>query len=409
MERCNIREKCIVNTSKDIDRFVGIKCDAGDFSISFPLGYHLSDDDKELRKDILALISVIGNNMGHKESEIIGDARNSDLVDIPIQSYIYVIKDFLHRGYYKEKEVIYKTAKKGKINWNRTIKTQKPYIQDNDIYYLDFVVKKNSLKENELITLIHEYCVFESFKAVGWLFTSTMPQQPRILRKDTAFISALNEKISNTFNDHDKQLFLHLLRIVQHEGDPDSSTNYKYGTYRFEYVWEKVIDKIFGIKEKDEYFPKTYWKIDGVTYENACLEPDTIMLRKKNVYILDAKYYKYGAESKRIVSFLPESTSINKQITYGEFVATQEKFRLKHGNTFDIYNAFVMPYDSHNNQTVMENIGEAVSDWKFNDEKYQHIQGILLDMKTILRMSAVQNEALMNDMALCIESGFVKE
>lgn len=408
MEHCSIREKCIVNTSKDIDRFVGIKCDAGDFSISFPLGYHLSDDDKELRKDILALISVIGNNIGHKESEIIGDARNSDLVDIPIQSYIYVIKDFLHRGYYKEKEVIYKTAKKGKINWNRTIKTQKPYIQDNDIYYLDFVVKKNSLKENELITLIHEYCVYESFKTIGWLFTSTMPQQPRILRKDAVFISVLNEKISNTFNDRDKQLFMHLLRIVQYEGDLDSSTNYKYGTYRFEYVWEKIIDKIFGIKEKDEYFPKTYWKINGVTYENACLEPDTIMLRKKNVYILDAKYYKYGAEPRRIVSFLPESTSVNKQITYGEFVATQEKFKKKHGDRFEIYNAFVMPYDSHADDTIMENIGEAVSDWKFNDEKYQHIQGILLDMKTILRMSAVQNEALINDMALCIESGFEK-
>lgn len=398
-----------MNTSKDIDRFVGIKCEAGDFSVSFPLGYHISDNDKELRKDILALISVIGNNIGHKESEIVGDAKNSEFVNTPIQSYIFVIKDYLQGGYYREKEVIYKSATKGKINWNRTIKNQKPYIQDNDIYYLDFIVKKNSLKENELITLIHEYCVYESFETIGWLFSSSMPPKPRIHRKDAVFISALTEKIGNTFNDHDKQLFMHLLRIIQSEGDNTDKKNYRYGTYRFEYVWEKVIDKIFGIKEKDDYFPKTYWKINGVTYENACLEPDTIMLRKQNVYILDAKYYKYGAEQRRVVSFLPESTSINKQITYGEFVATQDRFKKKHGDSFDIYNAFVMPYDSGESSVIMENIGEAVSDWKYNDEKYQRIQGILLDTKTILRMSAVQNEALMNEMAFCIESAFKKE
>ena len=43
-------------------------------------------------------------------------------MEFPLQSYLYLIKDFFARGYYKEQEVSYKVAKKGKINWNRTIK-----------------------------------------------------------------------------------------------------------------------------------------------------------------------------------------------------------------------------------------------------------------------------------------------
>lgn len=72
-------------------------------------------------------------------------------------------------------EVIIKNRKfhikllKGKINWNRTIKTQKSYVQGTDVFYLDFVTKNDRVKENELITLIHEYCVYESFEQMGWL------------------------------------------------------------------------------------------------------------------------------------------------------------------------------------------------------------------------------------------------
>lgn len=56
------------------------------------------------------------------------------------------------------------------------------------------------------------------------------------------------------------------------------------------------------------------------------------MLYQGNVYVLDAKYYKYGATGK--LSDLPESTSINKQITYGEFIAEQKNLRKTLGRIF---------------------------------------------------------------------------
>ena len=53
-----LRDKCSVNTNWNADTFVGIKCEKGDYSIHFPLGFHVSDTDKELRKDILLLLKL---------------------------------------------------------------------------------------------------------------------------------------------------------------------------------------------------------------------------------------------------------------------------------------------------------------------------------------------------------------
>ena len=402
----DIRNKCRINSNREMDTFVGMRCSDGDISINFPMGYHISDDNKELRKDIMLLFTTLAVNTERKESELLGQVSKFDEVEFPLQSYMYLIRDFFVRGYYRGQEVLYKVAKTGKINWNRTIKTQKPYVQDKDVFYLDFVTKKDSIRRNQLITLIHEYCVYESFERIGWLFTKVMPKKPQIVKRENVFRSVLKEKISNTFNDRNRMLFKHMLAIIDFEGDKDSDKNYRYGTYRFEYVWEKMIDKVFGIENKADYFPKTAWYIDGERYNNASLEPDTIMVCGRNVYILDAKYYKYGVTGK--VRDLPQSTSINKQITYGEYVANEEKFKDKHGKEMKVYNAFLMPFDSlkgtYADNPEMLKVGEAVSNWKDDSEEYQKIQGILIDVKTLMSINVRQEMREIEKLAKLIES-----
>lgn len=237
MKKVDIRSKCRVNSNCEIDTFVGLRCNDGDISINFPMGYHISEADNELRKDIILLFATLSANTERKESELLKKGSSFDEVEFPLQSCMYLIKDFLVRGYYREEEALYKVAKTGKINWNRTIKKQKPYVQDMDVFYLDFVTKKNSVKENKLITLIHEYCVYESFERIGWLFTKMMPKKPEIVKPERLFHSILKEKIANTFNDKNRILFRHMLAIIDFEGDKDSNRNYRYGTYRFEYIW----------------------------------------------------------------------------------------------------------------------------------------------------------------------------
>lgn len=405
LSEIDIKSKCRVNSNRDKDTFVGLRCRDGNISINFPLGYHISDDNKELRKDIILLFMTLSANTKHRESELPGQGSICDEVEFPLQSYMYLIKDFFVRGYYREQEVSYKVAKTGKINWNRTIKTQRPYVQGTDVFYLDFITKKNSIKENELVTLIHEYCVYESFERIGWLFTKVMPKRPRIVKREKAFRAILKEKISHTFNDRNRMLFRHMLAIIDFKGDTESDKNYYYGTYRFEYVWEKMIDKVFGIENKSDYFPKTTWCVNGDRYDNAPLEPDTIMRYGKNVYILDAKYYKYGVTGK--LQDLPKSVSINKQITYGEYVA-KEKFKKEHGISMNVYNAFLMPFDSLKSEYAgnpdMLKIGEAVSSWKDDSEDYQKIQGILIDVKTLMHINVRQEMKEIKKLAELIES-----
>lgn len=406
MREINIRSKCRVNSNREMDTFVGLRCTDGDISINFPMGFHISEDNKELRKDIMLLFTTLTANTEKRESELLGQGGNFDEVEFPLQSYMYLIKDYFVRGYYREQEVSYKVSKTGKINWSRTIKTQRPYAQDTDVFYLDFVTKKNSIKENELITLIHEYCVYESFERIGWLFTQMMPKRPRIAKREKVFRAVLREKISNTFNDRNRMLFRHMLAIIDFEGDKESDKNYRYGTYRFEYVWEKMIDKVFGIENKADYFPKTTWYVSGSRYDNASLEPDTIMLYGDNVYVLDAKYYKYGITGR--TWDLPESTSINKQITYGEYVAGEEKFKKRHGNNLRVYNAFLMPFDALKGQYAdvpdMIKIGEAISNWKDNSEEYQRIQGILIDVKILMSINVRQEMKEIEKLAELIRS-----
>lgn len=197
----NLKDKCHINTNWDTDTFVGIKCDNGNFSIHFPLGYHLSDDNKSLRKDILLLISTIASTVSRRESYITLQNKTFDAIGTPIQAYLSIISDYLSRGYYREQEVHYEVSKSGKINWRRTIKTQKPMVQRNSAYYLDFITKKSSVKENELITQIHEFCVYESFQKMGWLFTAILPIKPRIKYNKKLFRGVILDKLSNAFND----------------------------------------------------------------------------------------------------------------------------------------------------------------------------------------------------------------
>lgn len=245
-----IRDKCSINTNLESDAFVGIKCEKGDFSIHFPLGFHIAKEDKELRRDILLLMSKIKETTAKRESEVYDQYYQQSSLSFPFQAYLTVIYDFYSRGYYKEYEVQYNISNRGKIDWSRTIKTQRPVLQDGNAFYLNFVTKKSAINENELITLIHEYCVFDSFEKIGWLFTNKLPTKPRLKYHHRLFKSIVKGKLSQTFNDRNKFLFRSMLAIIDYQGEEQPQMDYRFGTNRFEYVWEMMIDRVYGIKEK---------------------------------------------------------------------------------------------------------------------------------------------------------------
>ncbi|MCM1064647.1 MAG: LlaJI family restriction endonuclease [Eubacterium sp.] len=397
-------DRCRTNTNIDSDVFVGIRRKDEYYEVNFPLGYHRSEDEKGLRKDILSLMNVLAKHTDKKASEVYVGLDQDGPAGIPVQAYLFLIKDFFERGYYKERDTYRQIAKRGKIDWSRTIRTQKPLLQENAAYYLDFVVKKNTINEDELITLVHEYCVYESFEKFGWLFTSFVPPKPKIRLHRKMMLVVVNDKLQSTFNDRNRRLFRNMIAVIRAMKD-DAGSDFRYGTYHFEYVWEKMIDRVFGISEKEEYFPKTTWTLaDGRKRDNAFLRPDSIMRTDKRVYVLDAKYYKFGWSG--MPGHLPESASINKQIAYGEYIAKSEKF-MADGEHPMVYNAFIMPYDSHGKKfatgTPMYYIGSATGDWKSNKKKYENVVGILMDVKYLMGIDSRMDRSEILKLAELIE------
>lgn len=411
-----VEDICHINNNSEYDTFVGIKGTDGVIRISFPLGFSLGNSSKSIRKDILTLFKVLAYFTEKKDSEFV---KTSNLVEreenFPVQAYMKIISDYLQRGYYTDNEVKYSSQKRGKINWNRTIKTQTPYPEMGGFFYLTFSVKNNSIKQDELITLIHEYCVYESFEKLGWLFTSSITKKPRIKFSKTLFLSVIRENLMQTFNDKNIELFHNMIDIINSLDNIGHKKNFRFGTDKFEYVWEKMIDQVFGVGDKDRYFPRSTWHlIEDKNKDNCSLEPDTIMLANGNIYVLDAKYYRYGLTLNP--GHLPSTASINKQITYGEYIYRNIDRITGNGNKVEIeaevFNAFIMPFNNYsgyfNTKNNLKYIGNATGDWRVSDSEYEFVQGILLDVKSIMYRHIRQDKNEINILAKLIEENSIK-
>ncbi|MDY3006033.1 LlaJI family restriction endonuclease, partial [Anaerococcus porci] len=283
----------------------------------------------------------------------------------------------------------------GQIHWPRTVllETKNAIPTENGIVYPQYRVKQHNETDKDLITEINKFCVYKSYIRLGWIYKLQSPKKPKPVENTQVYNRYLSDKILRTNVDKDKRLFQAMLDILNFENTIDDPEQFYFGTNNFEYIWERLIQATFGNVEKNYYFPRTKWLLKiGKNNENAALEPDTIMKESGDVFILDAKYYKYGVT--RFPSDLPNSSSINKQISYGEYVSFDEKFEEERKAGMEVYNAFLMPYDScedvYNFEEKVENyysIGEAVSDWKDGKEKYQRVQGILIDIKWLIKNS----------------------
>lgn len=407
---------CSYNASlSEKDYFVGIKYENESLRINFPLGYKRASTEEELKKDVLNLIGVLSSLSDTNESFIQNQkiALKENVV-FPIHAYLYLIKDFLTSGYYFEKEVVYTKSSNGKANWAKTARQVKPLLQYDSVFYTEFITRKVKHNENELISQIHQYCVWESFSKIGWLFSSFVPVKPRIKFNKSLFLSIIKTKLSQTFNEKTMLLFNYMIDVIEFLDKSSESKNFTYGTNEFEYIWESMVDSAFGEKNKTKYYPHCYWEIDGKKYSSdqlefkqSALRPDTIMITDKGTenqktFVLDSKYYRYG-ESKQL-NHLPMSGSIIKQIAYAEYIEKKEnRGELKHKSKA-IYNAFIMPYESKKADENMKFVGSAYTDYKTGDKSYYKIKAILVDTRWLIE-NHNRNDKMIKELAELIEIG----
>ena len=381
----DIKKHCHVNSNEDGDRFVGIKADSDNAMVYFPIGYQLPETDNEIRTDIKHLIQVLSEFTTSEDRLLaINKFAAPQSVDFPINAYKSVIEYYFSIGgkYYVEVDPTFKTSATGKQDWPRTVRNQVPLVQQkggvSSFIYTEFTVRATTPNDSKQITQINRFCVYEAFKKLGWLYVPYMPEQPGPHPDVKTSIAILTSKLGATNDDKKRNLFQAMKDMLEYMDEKTSDRQFYFGTDDFDHVWEKLIDRAFGEKDKDKYFPRSRWLLSHGKYkEKRPLMPDTIMIYNGKYYILDAKCYKYGWTG--IPEHLPNGSSINKQITYGEYL---EKYK-----GIDT-NSFIMPYNMEQNYfeltSVVGNIGEAVGDWRHNKKFYERIQGIVMDTRYLM-------------------------
>ena len=410
-----IRQYCHVNSNEDGDRFVGVKADSDKVEVCFPIGYQLPETDWEMRADIRNLIRILSDF--HLKEERFA-AQNSfagtQATAFPIDAYCTVIEYYFSLGgkYYVETDPSFRTRESGKQDWPKTFRNQTPFVQKSSggcssFIYPKFTVRSSVTNGNKAITQINKYCVYEAFSKIGWLYVSFMPEKPDRCPEIKSALQIVRDKLKNTNDDRKKKLFRSMLEMLEYKGKRTCEHTFYFGTDHFDYVWEKMIDRTFGERHKDGYFPRTRWFLDyGRHKENRPLMPDSIMIHNGTYYVLDAKYYRYGCTGNPL--HLPNASSISKQVIYGEYL--EKTYGL--GND-RLFNAFIMPYNKKENVFGLTEpigvIGEAVSDWKNNKRNYERVQGIVIDTRYLMRHYAGNSVKIKDLLANCIEAGLNRE
>lgn len=393
----NNEKKIILHsvTNEEHNSFVGLRIKNGEIHFHYPESYDLSDenDKKSFRCDVVNIIRTISLAKSKTSSSSLSDSGVHQSEQFAIMSYLWIIRDYLSNGYYRNSEKIYSVNGKGKINWKKTLDTQ-PIISNGNIIYNNVVVEvRNDC--DDVITEAHKWCVFDSVRKIGWLFGLS---EKSVFVSKTAdsvikkYIRAIRTELKRTFDDVKKARLNHMLKVLMGVDDSDRTKEIVYGVDKYHYVYERMVDYIFSnIDDITKYNPNAKWYLKKNAFEPkdaSALRPDTILLDTKQngekvAYVLDAKFYRFGTTGKE--SDLPTTTSIQKQITYGDNIICnlQEKENIK-----QVYNAFVMPYNKHNNifdyKENLEYVGYSEANWRNDKLSHTRICAFLLDTKHLI-------------------------
>lgn len=378
------------------NNFVGIKIDNNQVDVYVPQVFRLYKNDEKLSretyKDLLLFLKSI-----HIAKTIEHEKINKSDEEVegiwPIESFLWIIEDYIENGYYYNREKIYTNERNGKINWKRTMRSV-PIYSDGNIIYDKLVTAKMSAS-NDVIAQIYKICLLQSVNKIGWAFNYSIHVDVHQVKSNKEMIHIVKSELSSTFDDIKRLRFKHMLKILKNiSGENALSNKHTYGIENYYYVFEMMVDSLFhGIegKEKEKYNPSGYWILNNrKDIQSSNLRPDTIYKRTSSneTYIVDAKMYQYGVTKN--IDDLPKTSSMQKQITYGDFVHHYVD------PTSKVRNAFILPFNKElfkddmnvefNNDHNLAYIGKAKVNYRNQrkEQSYDSIYAFLIDFNFLL-------------------------
>ena len=369
---------------------MGVEYVDGKLTFRVPETFHIYDNESLNRQNLLLFLKSLNLSDSFHSPEI----WKSDLKgeSWPIDSYLWIIRDYLENGYYYNREKKYYRSAQGKIEWKKTLK-QMPIVSNSNVIYNNLVTSKVSAS-NDLIAQIYRLCLKVSHERIGWIFGYCLFVELSITKSLAEMKHAIAGELNSTFDDVKRIRFKHMIHILDSIDERDIlSTNATLLVRNYYHVFERMIDQLFGglnDRQRRKYNPNGKWNLIGNRLkDSSALEPDTILKYNGNTIIIDAKMYRFGFTGDE--NDLPDSPSIQKQLTYGDHAKTN----IENGN--EVRNTFILPFDKLSHplkewqyESLEEEnivyIGYAEGDWREQEKPNDHdrIYTYLIDFNYVL-------------------------
>lgn len=363
---------------------IGLKIKNENVEFIFPQNFYsnggtVNVTEEEIKEDIMLICRYLNK---YKEAKHVNDFGKEQ---IPIESYLWILRNYIINGYYIEKQNENPKGRDGKINWKKTIKNNELYLDEDNIVYKQFITNKRKNNINNIITEINKWCVYDAVKKFGWYYNIINIEKPVINIDNETCLRILKEELSKTFLDSKKILLQNMINIFSGlDQNIYSTQEFEISTPDFDSIFEKLVDEAFGTEDVNKYLPRAEWIINNrETIQASHLTPDTIMKYGKNIYVIDAKNYTYGYTG----IGLPQTADINKQITYAENI------EINFSDDIDnIYNIFILPYCCNKEELPIKYVGFSKSTWKKSGKKYENVHVVLVDLKKLLNHNLFENK-----------------
>ena len=294
----------------------------------------------------------------------------------------WLVRDFTERGYYEERERTVNLFENGKICWQQTIKRSRILHDGGNIVFRDLYRFKNILDSGSLLSEIYKCALHFSVGQVGFLYgvSHTAPSKFKADDTDISFmLYVLGKALGSTYNDYKRSLIEHLITVLGGVRGASSAISLSVKDREFEYVFEYLVNSVFGTENVRDYYNHSSYVIDGVETAASKMRPDTVMknpvIGSPDYYILDAKYYNYGYTKQ--LHDLPQSSSITKQISYNHYL--EDRYADK-----AFYSVFVLPFAKEENDDVIKYVGVAKNEARMPVKNENKIAVCLVDLKTLV-------------------------
>lgn len=288
---CEVKDKTVIFNVTGIIMLKGI------VYVIFPCGYKIEDssDDIQVLFDLFTMLikeeKMDKNEFDNIEIEYEG---NGELMTVAYE----IIKDYKEYGYIRIEQIVEGINIGGKVNWKKTMKLKTQIFNEDGMPIFANLVNTHKANDKDaLLRALHIYTINKSIAMFGEIFgiKNDYDEEEIMLPVDKEYaIKFLRAERQVTYNTRLLRIIDLIIKFIDaKENESEDNAIMSLSTKSFYAVWELMCKKAFRDEYKDmkEDIPRPYWKIGDKEPNYTEQIPDILYKEKKDLYILDAKYY----------------------------------------------------------------------------------------------------------------------